>query len=130
VTKADMGKKQLTHQKTQDLNFFCCCFVNWVELFLSVGFLCYILNYLLLKKYMLFGALWTIVGRVIPRLYQLILLKWHFYKVQFDSNTNYIFSHFLIIGVLQVLLQRRSKGKGLIKVMRKQHWQGKNTDLK
>jgi hypothetical protein len=25
---ADMGKKQLTHQNTQDLNIFCCCFVN------------------------------------------------------------------------------------------------------
>ncbi len=50
VTKADMGKKQLTHQNTQDLNIFFCCFVNRVELFLSVGCLCYILNYLLWWK--------------------------------------------------------------------------------
>ncbi len=51
VTEADMGKKQLMHLNTQDLNIFCCCFVNWVELFLSVRCLCYILNYSLWWKY-------------------------------------------------------------------------------
>jgi hypothetical protein len=86
--------------------------------------------FVVMEKHILCDALWTIVGRVIPRLYQLkLLLKWHFYKVQSDSNSNFIFSHFYIIGVLQFLLQRRSGGKCIIKVMSKQHWKGEKNRL-
>ncbi len=60
VTKADMKKKQLTHQNTQDLNIFCCCFVNQVEWFLSEECLCFILNYLLW---------WKILSCVVPMIY-------------------------------------------------------------